>query len=47
MNNFNEHALEISIMQLFEDEGYTYISGDHVHRERTEVLLINEWKEYL
>lgn len=47
MTNFNEHALEMSIMQLFKDEGYTYISGDQIHRERTEVLLINDLKQYL
>lgn len=47
MTNFNEHALEMSIMQLFKDEGYTYISGDQIHRERTEVLLIDDLKQYL
>jgi len=35
MANFNEHALEMSIMELFKDEGYTYVSGDQIHRERT------------
>ena len=40
MANFNEHALEMSIMELFKDEGYTYVSGDQIHRERTEVLLM-------
>lgn len=47
MANFNEHALEMSIMQLFKDEGYTYVSGDQIHRERTEVLLIDNLKQYL
>ena len=47
MTNFNEHALEMSIMQLFKDEGYTYVSGDQIHRERTEVLLIDDLKHYL
>ena len=28
MTNFNEHALEMSIMELFKDEEYTYISGN-------------------
>lgn len=27
MANFNEHALEMSIMELFKDEGYTYVSA--------------------
>ncbi len=47
MTNFNEHALEMSIMQLFKDEGYTCVSGDQIHRERTEVLLIDDLKQYL
>lgn len=47
MTNFNEHALEMSIMQLFKDEGYTYVSGDQIHRERSEVLLIDDLKQYL
>lgn len=47
MTNFNEHALEMSIMQLFKDQGYTYISGDQIHRERTEVLLADDLKQYL
>ena len=34
-------------MQLFKDEGYTYVSGDQIHRERTEVLLVDDLKQYL
>lgn len=26
-------------MELLKDEGYIYVSGDQIHRERTEVLL--------
>ena len=47
MANFNEHALEMSIMELFKDEGYTYVSGDQIHRERTEVLLTDDLKQFL
>lgn len=47
MANFNEHALEMSIMQLFQDEGYIYMSGDKIHRERSEVLLVDDLKQYL
>jgi type I restriction enzyme, R subunit len=47
MANFNEHALEMSIMGLFKDEGYTYVSDDQIHRERTEVLLTDDQKQYL
>ncbi|MBQ2887212.1 MAG: type I restriction endonuclease subunit R [Alphaproteobacteria bacterium] len=44
---FNEHALEISIMKLFQDEGYSYVNGNSIHRERTEVLLTDDLKQYL
>ena len=47
MANFNEHAVEMSIMELFKDAGYTYLSGDQIHRERTEVLLADDLKQYL
>ncbi len=45
--NFNEHALEMSIMELFSDEGYDYIKGDKIHRERSEVLLTADIKSFL
>lgn len=47
MANFNEHALEMSIMELLQNEDYTYINGSHVHRERSEVLLVDDLKQYL
>lgn len=47
MTNFNEHALELSIMELFKNEGYTHLHGWQIHRERTEVLLADDIKQYL
>lgn len=47
MANFNEHALEMSIMELFKDEGYIHVNGSQIHRERTEVLLQDDLKQYL
>lgn len=47
MANFNEHALEMSIMELLKDEEYTYLNGNQIHRERTEVLLVDDLKHYL
>lgn len=47
MSNFNEHALEMSIMELFKEEGYIYLNGNQIHRERSEVLLIDDLKQYL
>lgn len=47
MTNFNEHALEMSIMELFQDAEYTYVKGDNIHRERKEVLLTDDLNQYL
>lgn len=47
MSKFNEHALEMSIMDLFQDEGYTYISGEKLNREKVDVLLADDLKNYL
>lgn len=34
-------------MELFKDEGYTYLAGEQIHRERTEVLLADDLRQYL
>lgn len=47
MPNFNEHALEMSIMELFQNAGYIYANGSAIHREKTEVLLLDDLKNYL
>lgn len=47
MANFNEHALEMSIMELLKYEEYTYLNGNQIHRERAEVLLADDLKQYL
>ena len=39
MPHFNEHALELSIMELFRQEGYTYTNGEEIHKEVSDVLL--------
>ena len=44
---FNEHALEMSIMELFEGEGYQHLVGNQIHREKSEVLLVDDLKNYL
>ncbi len=38
---FDEHQLELSIMELFENQGYAHITGSEIHHETTEVLLID------
>lgn len=47
MPKFNEHALEMSIMELMQEEGYIYVSGDKLHRERSEVLLTEDIRSFL
>ena len=47
MTNFNEHSLEMSIMELFQDVGYLYLNGEQIHRERSEVLLTDDLRQYL
>ena len=44
---FNEHALEMSIMDMFTEENYTHISGTQIHREKTDVLLVADLRLYL
>ena len=40
MTHFNEHALEMAIMELFENEGYIYTSGDDIHKAGFYDLLL-------
>ncbi|MBR1478688.1 MAG: type I restriction endonuclease subunit R [Lachnospiraceae bacterium] len=48
MPKFDEHALEMSIMKLFEKEGYTYVHGDKIQRSnKTQVLIEEDLREYL
>lgn len=44
---FDEHHLELSIMELFENQGYAHITGSEIHHEKTEVLLIDVLRNYL
>ena len=47
MANFNEHALELSIIELLQNKGYTHQTGSELLREKSEVLLVDDLKEYL
>ena len=47
MSHFNEHSLEMAIMELFEQQGYSYQSGETIHKELSEVLLRDDLKLYL
>lgn len=47
MAHFNEHALEMSIMELFQQEGYIYTNGEEIHKEVSDVLLRDDLRAYL
>lgn len=47
MTHFNEHALEMAIMELFENAGYIYTSGEDIHKELSDVLLRDDMRAYL
>ena len=36
----NEAQLELSVMELFQNEGYEFVSGNSILREVTDVLLV-------
>ena len=44
---FNERALEMGIMELFEQQGYSYQNGETIHKELSDVLLRDDLKLYL
>ena len=47
MLHFNEHSLEMAIMELFEQQGYSYVNGETIHKELSEVLLRDDLRMYL
>ncbi|MBR1444122.1 MAG: type I restriction endonuclease, partial [Firmicutes bacterium] len=47
MANFNEHTLEMSVMELFQDENYIYQNGESIRRERSDVLLEGDLRTFL
>ena len=47
VNAMNESQLEMSVMELFGQEGYEYIKGEGLFRESSDVLLREDLKAYL
>ncbi len=47
MSPFNEHTLELAIMELFTQQGYSYQSGEAIHKELSEVLLRDDLRMFL
>lgn len=44
---FNEHALELSIIELLQNKGYIHQTSSELIREKSEVLLVDDLKEHL
>ena len=45
--SFNEHALEMSIIELLQNKSYIHQTGSELLREKSEVLIVDDLKEYL
>ncbi|MBI6013261.1 type I restriction endonuclease, partial [Clostridium perfringens] len=44
---FNEEKLENAIIELFKQSDYSYIKGEELNRENTEVLIKDDLKKFL
>ena len=47
MSHFNEHALEMAVIELLKEQGCDYQSGDTIHKELPEVLLLDDLRMFL
>ena len=44
---FTEEDLEHAIIQLFEQEGYSHVYGDDIHRKLEDVILVDDLRSYI
>lgn len=44
---FTESELEKAIIEIFEQQEYTYIYGENIHRKYTDILLLDDLRSYL
>ena len=44
---FNESNLEQAIIELMVSKNFEYIHGNNVHKELSEVILLEDFREYL
>ena len=47
MAHFDEHTLEMAIMELFRAEGYDYVCGNEIVRDAGDVLLRDDFRAYM
>ena len=36
---FTEEQLELAIIEVFQQQGYTYVHGEHIHRQYEDILI--------
>ena len=44
---FTEDELEQAIIELFQQQGYTYVPGESIHRRYEDVLLTEDLRSFL
>lgn len=44
---FTEAELEKAIIELCEQQGYTYVCGEDMHRKYEDILLLDDLRSYL
>ena len=44
---FNEEQLELAIIELFKQQGFTYVHGDTIHRRYEDVLLVDDLLSFI
>ena len=44
---FTEAQLEEAIIALFEQQGYTYVHGESIHRKYEDILLLDDLRAFM
>ena len=44
---FTESKLEKAVINLCEQQGYTYVCGENLHRKYEDILLLDDFRVYL
>ena len=45
--SFTESSFENAVLELFQNHGYEYQCGYDLHRTNEEILLVDDFKDYL
>ena len=44
---FTEAQLETAIIELFEQQGYTHVHGENIHRQYEDILLLDDLRAFI